>query len=115
MVPFRSWIANVLRTATMLGGPLVDRRHVILDNDGKYGAQTIAVLGKRLVWTCIEAPDMNAFIERWMSCLRVQRNRRSRFCGEVCQAVFSSLSSNRFFASRAQPCQRGSLVLTLPV
>jgi transposase InsO family protein len=63
--PTDAWVANVLRSATMLGGPLADRRHVILDNDGKYGEQTIAVLGKRLVWTSIEAPDMNAFIERW--------------------------------------------------
>ena len=63
--PTDAWIANRLRAATMLGGPLADRKHWILDNDRKYGQQTIAVLGKRLVWTSIEAPNMNAFIERW--------------------------------------------------
>lgn len=51
----------------------------------------------------------------FLSCLRVQRNRRSRFCEEVDQADFSGIFSSLFLASRAQPCQRGSLVLTLPV
>ena len=41
------------------------RRHWIIDNDGKYSDRTAAVLGKRLIWTSIEAPDMNSFIERW--------------------------------------------------
>lgn len=63
--PTDDWIAQCLRNATMMDGPLEHRGHVILDNDGKYGARTIAALGERLVWTDIGAPDMNAFIERW--------------------------------------------------
>jgi len=63
--PTDAWIANRLRNATMLGGPLAERKFWILDNDGKYGKQTIDILGKMLVWTSVEAPDMNAIIERW--------------------------------------------------
>jgi transposase InsO family protein len=63
--PTDAWIANVLRAATMMDGPLADRRKFILDNDGKYGPQTAAVLGKRLVYTSVRAPNMNAYMERW--------------------------------------------------
>ena len=63
--PTDDWIANCLRSVTMAGEPLAGRRHWIIDNDGKYSDRTAAVLGKRLIWTCIEAPDMNSFIERW--------------------------------------------------
>lgn len=59
------WIANTLWAATMMGGPLADRRYWILDNDGKYGNRTAAILGSHLVWTSIRVPDMNAYIERW--------------------------------------------------
>jgi transposase InsO family protein len=63
--PTDYWIANCLRCATMDGAVLADRRHWILDNDGKYGERTAAVLGSLLVQTSIRAPDMNAIIERW--------------------------------------------------
>ena len=63
--PTDAWISNTLRAATMDGAPLERRRFWILDNDGKYGAKTTAVLGDRAIWTSIHAPDMNAFIERW--------------------------------------------------
>ena len=49
--PTDDWIANVLRAATLLGGPLAERKYWILDNDGKYGERTIAILGDRLIWT----------------------------------------------------------------
>jgi len=42
--PTDAWIAQCLRNATMDGEPLAGRRHWILDNDGKYGQQTAAVL-----------------------------------------------------------------------
>ena len=63
--PTDDWVANCLRAATMAGEPLAGRRHWIIDNDGNYGNRTTAVLGKHLIWTCVEAPDMNSFIERW--------------------------------------------------
>jgi transposase InsO family protein len=63
--PTDEWIAQCLRNATMDGAPLATRTHWILDNDGKYGRGTAAVLGKRLIWTAIRAPDMNAYIERF--------------------------------------------------
>jgi putative transposase len=63
--PTDAWVANALRAATMLGGPLAGRKYWILDNDGKFGRQTAAVLGKRLVWTSVMAPNMNSVIERW--------------------------------------------------
>ena len=64
--PADEWIANALRSVTMHGAPLADRKYWILDNDGKFGKQTAAVLGKRLIWTSIGAPDMNAFAERFI-------------------------------------------------
>ena len=63
--PTDRWTANCLRSATMEGAPLVRRKYWILDHDGKYGRQTKAVMGKKIVWTCIQAPDMNAIAERW--------------------------------------------------
>lgn len=63
--PTDAWIANAIRSATMDGEPLASRKHWILDNDAKFGPQTRAVLGKRLVQTSLHAPDMNAFIERF--------------------------------------------------
>src|SRR5208337_1738115 len=44
--PTDEWIANRLRGATMDGEPLAKRKYWILDNDGKYGRRTAAVLGK---------------------------------------------------------------------
>jgi len=70
--PTDAWVANALRCATMDGEPLATRRHWILDNDGKYGQHTTAVLGKRLVETSVRAPDMNAYMERWNTSAEVE-------------------------------------------
>ena len=65
--PTDAWCAQAVRNATMDGHPLAGRKHWILDNDGKYGKSTAAVLGKkRLIWTSIRAPDMNAYCERFV-------------------------------------------------
>jgi len=58
-------IANRLRAAMEDGTPLANRKYWILHNDGKYGARTEGVLGKRLKYTSIHAPDINAFSERF--------------------------------------------------
>ena len=63
--PTDVWIAQCLRNATMDGEPLATRKHWILDNDQKYGVRTTAVLGSKLLWTSLHAPDMNAYIERF--------------------------------------------------
>ncbi len=81
--PTDAWIANVLRSATMLGAPLSSRQHWILDNDGKYGPQTDAVLGDRLVHTAVRAPDMNAFIERWIRSIKEECLNHSIYLSEA--------------------------------
>jgi len=70
--PTDVWVANALRSATMAGEPLATRKHWILDNDGKYGSQTTAVLGKKAVWTSIRAPDMNSIAERWVLSIKTE-------------------------------------------
>ncbi len=64
--PTDIWVAQCLRNATMSGEPLAGRKHWILDNDGKYGVRTTAVLGSKLLQTSIRAPDMNAYCERFV-------------------------------------------------
>ena len=64
--PTDVWIAQCIRNATMAGEPLAERKHWILDNDGKYGSGTTEILGKKALWTSIRAPDMNAYIERFI-------------------------------------------------
>ena len=64
--PTDDWVNNALRSATMDGQPLANRPHWILDRDGKYGAKTRAVLGTKLIETSVRAPDMNAYIERFI-------------------------------------------------
>jgi putative transposase len=63
--PTDAWISQAIRNATMDGEPLANRKHWILDNDRKYGANTAAVLGKKLLHTALYTPDMNAYIERF--------------------------------------------------
>ena len=62
--PTDDWIAQCLRNATMDGEPLAGRKHWIIDNDGKYGVRTTAILGSKLLQTSLRAPDMNAYCER---------------------------------------------------
>lgn len=64
--PTDIWVAQCLRNATMAGEPLAGRKHWILDNDSKYGVRTTAVLGSKLLQTSIQAPDMNAYCERFV-------------------------------------------------
>jgi putative transposase len=64
--PTDAWVAQALRSATMDGEPLANRKHWILDNDSKYGVRTTAVLGSKLIETAIRAPDMNAYCERFV-------------------------------------------------
>ena len=49
--------------------------HLIRDNDGKYPAQfddAFRAENVEVVRTCIRAPNMNAFIERWIQSLQVE-------------------------------------------
>jgi transposase InsO family protein len=64
--PTDARIAQSLRNATMDGEMLAGRKHWILDNDGKYGHHTAAVLGRKLIHTAFYTPDMNAYCERFI-------------------------------------------------
>ena len=64
--PTDAWIAQCLRNATMDDEPLAKRKHWILDNDRKYAAGTVAVLGNKLIHTAFYTPDMNAYCERFV-------------------------------------------------
>ena len=49
--------------------------HLIRDNDGKYPAlfdEILAAEDVDVVRTCIRAPNMNAYIERWIQSLQVE-------------------------------------------
>jgi len=70
--PTDAWLQNVVRSATMEGEPLAERKFWIHDNDGKF--QTLpgilASHGLRSVNTSVHAPDMNAFAERFIRSAR---------------------------------------------
>jgi transposase InsO family protein len=68
--PTDAWVAQQLREATPFGeGP----RFLIRDNDKKYGVQfqhTAEGAGIEILKTPVEAPQANAFCERFMGGLR---------------------------------------------
>ncbi len=73
--PTDAWIATTIRCATMDGEPLAKRKYWIHDNNGKYGPQFKHLLKgpqRKSVPTCIRAPDMNAFAERWGNSIKTE-------------------------------------------
>lgn len=74
--PTPAWVAQQARNVAM---EMQDREqkptHLIRDNDTKYSSQFDDVFeteGVEVVKTCIQAPNMNAFIERWIQSLQVE-------------------------------------------
>jgi len=64
--PTDAWLSNLIRSATMDGEPLAERRFWIHDNDSKF--QTLpgilASHGLRSVNTSVHAPDMKECVGR---------------------------------------------------
>ena len=72
--PDHDWLTNTIRSATMDGAPLAKRRYWVHDNDGKF--QTLAGVlkarGKKSAKIAVQAPDMNAYAERFIRSIRNQ-------------------------------------------
>lgn len=74
--PTAAWVAQQARNIAMEFDDQGHKpTHLIRDNDGKYPALFDSIFEEEnveVVRTCIQAPNMNAFIERWIQSLQVE-------------------------------------------
>lgn len=84
--PIRDWAVQLARG---LAGDLEEAahrfRHLIRDRDSKFGAAFDAVfasIGIEIVLTAPQAPQMNAFAERWIASVRQERTDRVLITGQ---------------------------------
>lgn len=74
--PTAAWITQQARNMAMeFDDEQHKPTHLIRDNDGKYPALFDGIFKSQdveVVRTCIQAPNMNAFIERWIQSLQVE-------------------------------------------
>lgn len=72
--PNGRFMAQVARNLTDgVDGFLHDRRFLVVDNDSLFTKQFCGILedaGVRIVRTAVQAPDMNAFAERWVQSVK---------------------------------------------
>jgi putative transposase len=72
--PGGKFMAQVARNLTdHVDGFLRDKKFLILDNDALFAkgfCSTLEDAGVRIVRTAIQAPDMNAFAERWVQTVK---------------------------------------------
>ncbi len=74
--PTASWVAQQARNLAMEFDDEEDKpTHLIRDNDSKFPPQFDAVFKAEnvdVVRTCVRAPNMNAFMERWLQSLQIE-------------------------------------------
>lgn len=74
--PTHAWVAQQARNMAMIFQDESDKpTHLIRDNDKKFPVQFDTVFKAEdvdIVRTCVQAPNMNAFIERWIQSLQVE-------------------------------------------
>jgi len=74
--PTTEWVAQQARNIAMEFQEQAHKpTHLIRDNDGKFPAQFDEVFkaeNVEVVRTAIRAPNMNAFIERWIQSLQIE-------------------------------------------
>jgi putative transposase len=74
--PTAAWVIQQARNVVMtLPEQAAKPTHLIRDNDSKFTARFDAVFQAEeveVVRTCVQAPNMNAYIERWIQALQVE-------------------------------------------
>ena len=73
------------RTFANVDWLLCDKKFLILDNDSLFAKQFCSTLedaGVQVVRTAIQAPNMNAFAERWVQTVKRECVSKLILCGE---------------------------------